>query len=45
VTGLILRAIGVNVEDALASIASRPGALNNQTYVRLLRSFEPPPRG
>jgi len=45
VTGLILRAIGVNVDDALASIASRPGALNNQTYVRLLRSFEPPPRG
>jgi len=41
VTGLILRAVGVGAEETLASIATRPGALNNQTYERLVRSFEP----
>jgi hypothetical protein len=38
-TGLILRALGVSTEDALTAIASRPGALTNQTYVRLLREW------
>jgi len=36
-TGLILRALGHTVEEALAAIATRRGALNNQTYVRILR--------
>lgn len=36
-TGLILRALGVPPNDALAAIAARPGALTNQTYVRLVR--------
>jgi hypothetical protein len=38
-TGLILRALGVSTEDALAAIASRPGALTNQTYLRLLHEW------
>lgn len=42
VTGLILRALGAGAEDTLAGIASRPGALNNQTYARLVRAFGPP---
>jgi hypothetical protein len=40
VTGLILRALGHTAEETLAAIATRPGALNNQTYVRLLRGEE-----
>jgi len=40
VTGLILRALGHTVEETLAAIATRRGALNNQTYVRILRSEE-----
>lgn len=36
-TGLILRALGVSIEDTLTAIATRPGALTNQTYVALLR--------
>lgn len=38
-TGLILRALGVSADDTLTAIASRPGALTNQTYVRLLREW------
>ncbi|MCK9518415.1 MAG: hypothetical protein M0R74_05210 [Dehalococcoidia bacterium] len=41
VTGLILRALGHSVEETLAAIATRRGALNNQTYVRLLRGEAP----
>lgn len=36
-TGLILRALGVPADAALAAIATRPGALSNQTYARLVR--------
>jgi hypothetical protein len=39
VTGLILRALGVSTADTLAAIASRPGALTNQTYLRLLHEW------
>jgi hypothetical protein len=38
-TGLILRALGVASEAALTAVASRPGALTNQTYVRLVREW------
>lgn len=38
-TGLILRALGVPSNEALAAIAIRPGALTNQTYVRLVRDW------
>jgi len=38
-TGLILRALGVSPEDALAAIATRPGALTNQTYIALVRTW------
>jgi hypothetical protein len=38
-TGLILRALGASTEDALDAIASRPGALTNQTYLRLLHEW------
>ncbi|MGE0544710.1 MAG: hypothetical protein AB7R89_31525 [Dehalococcoidia bacterium] len=38
-TGLILRALGVSTKDALATIASRPGALTNQTYLRLMHDW------
>lgn len=38
VTGRILRALGVPVEEAVAAVrAARPGALNNQTFERLVR--------
>ena len=37
--GLILRALGVAADDALAAVGSRPGALTNQTYVRLIREW------
>jgi hypothetical protein len=38
VTGLILRALGVPAEAALAAIRTRPGALSNQTYTQLIMS-------
>ena len=38
-TGLILRALGVPAEDALAAIATRPNALHNQTFARLVREW------
>jgi hypothetical protein len=38
-TGLILRALGVPAEDTLAAIASRPGALSNRTFARLVRDW------
>lgn len=41
VTGLILQALGHSVEETLSAIATRRGALNNQTYVRLLRDEVP----
>ncbi|MGE5595722.1 MAG: hypothetical protein ACM3S1_06750 [Hyphomicrobiales bacterium] len=41
VTGLVLRALGLTADEALAAIATRPGALNNLTYARLVREFEP----
>jgi len=43
--GLVLRALGVAADDALAAIATRPGALTNQTFVRLIRAWpeRPPP--
>ena len=37
--GLVLRALGVSADDALAAIATRPGALTNQTFVRLIRAW------
>jgi hypothetical protein len=37
--GLILRALGVPAEAALAAVAARPGALTNQTYARLVRDW------
>jgi hypothetical protein len=37
--GLILRALGVDAEAALAAVATRPGALTNQTYARLVREW------
>jgi hypothetical protein len=37
--GLILRALGVPAEDAIAAIATRPGALTNQTFARLIREW------
>ena len=40
--GLILRALGVSADDALAAIATRPGALTNQTFVRLIRDWPAP---
>jgi hypothetical protein len=40
-TGLILRALGVEAEAALAAVATRPGALTNQTYARLVREWAP----
>jgi len=40
VTGLILRALGLTPEEAIAAIASRPGALNNQTFAELVAAFE-----
>jgi len=43
VTGLILRALGVSADDTLAAIATRPGALNNRSYVGLVRATWPPP--
>ena len=39
ITGLILRALGVPADDTLAAIATRPGALSNRTFVRLVRQF------
>lgn len=42
--GLILRALGVPAEEALAAIVSRPGALNNQTFARLVREWAPETR-
>jgi hypothetical protein len=38
--GLILRALGVSADEAIAAIATRPGALTNQTFVRLIREWE-----
>lgn len=38
-TGLILRVLGASPDDALAAVAARPGALTNQTYVRLVREW------
>jgi hypothetical protein len=38
-TALILRSLGVSAEDALAAVATRPGALTNQTYVRLVHAW------
>lgn len=38
-TGLILRALGVPAEQALSAIGTRPGALTNLTYVRLVRDW------
>lgn len=43
VTGLILRALGLSAEEAIAAIASRPGALNNQTFAELVHAFEADP--
>jgi len=37
--GLILRSLGVSEEATLDAIASRPGALTNQTYIRLLHEW------
>jgi protein-tyrosine phosphatase len=38
VTGLFLRGLGVDAEEAVALIrAARPGALSNESFVRLLR--------
>lgn len=37
--GLLLRALGVSAADAVSAIASRPGALNNQTFVRLIYAW------
>jgi hypothetical protein len=39
--GLILRALGVSGNDALAAIGTRPGSLTNQTFVRLVLEFSP----
>lgn len=39
-SGLILRALGVPAGEALAALASRPGALTNQTYARLVREWQ-----
>jgi hypothetical protein len=36
-SGLILRSLGVSLDDALSALASRPGVLTNQTYLRLLQ--------
>lgn len=36
VTGLLLRALGLDAAEAAAAIATRPGALNNRTYARLV---------
>ena len=36
VTGLLLRALGLSAEQAAAAIETRPGALNNRTYARLV---------
>lgn len=41
VTGLILRALDLPAEEALAAIASRPGALTNRTYAGLVRTWSP----
>jgi hypothetical protein len=41
ITGLVLRALGVAPEEALAAIASRPGALTNRTFAALIRSWPP----
>lgn len=35
-TGLILRSLGVAPDLAMAAVGTRPGALTNQTYVRLI---------
>ena len=43
--GLILRALGVSAEDALTAIATRPGALTNQTFARLIRDWPDHPPG
>ena len=37
--GLILRALGISADDALAAIATRPGALTNRTYADLIRAW------
>ena len=37
--GLILRALGVPADEAIAALMTRPGALTNQTYVRLIREW------
>ena len=45
-TGLILRALGVPGEAAVAAIGDRrPGALSNQTFARLVREWERQPAG
>lgn len=38
-TGLILRALGVSAEDAIAAVATRSGALANHTFARLVREW------
>ena len=38
-TGLILRALGVSGDEAIAAVGNRPGALHNQTYARLVREW------
>ncbi len=37
--GLLLRALGMSAADAVSAIAGRPGALNNQTFVRLIYAW------
>jgi hypothetical protein len=39
VTGLILRALGVPAERAVEAIVTRPGALTNHTFARLVRAW------
>lgn len=39
-TGLILRALGVPADAALAAVGTRPGALSNQTYARLVTNWD-----
>jgi hypothetical protein len=41
-TGLILRALGVPAADALKAVGTRPGALSNQTYARLVAEWDTP---
>lgn len=40
VTGLILRALGASAEESLTAVATRPGALNNLSFARLIRELD-----